>query len=307
MLVAGLSGQFGPQATSTLEYDGRVLKIAPVYIRREYRYGLSALIRSLERALQQALNLSDEHEQDRPWPRLDTTTEDRPAAFAAWLADYRNRRPERPPLLVCLDGIDELPHRPDQVSILDYLPAPADLPDGIYLLLTSRLGGADDRCPDLVWQPARERLTSGGPFLAIDLDTGEPGYQALLRGYFHRELAGVWESTAEQAFAQWLDAPPAQRAGDTTGGSPPTDLAGLRDRRGKRLDRRLDDCWSRCLTGAACRSTSCSAWSARSNRRRTVRSRPHGSAMRCSRSSRCSVPGAPMWGVTTAFVSASRV
>ena len=68
-----------------------------------------------------------------------------PAEFLQWLVDWRGfvgcKRlggVEPGPLLVCIDGLDE--SRPPEEGDwpLQLLPPAAAVPDGIYLLLTSR-------------------------------------------------------------------------------------------------------------------------------------------------------------------------
>jgi len=156
---------------------------------------------------------------------------------------------------------------PSQPGILDYLPPPEALPEGIYLLLTSRPGGLGaetlDRCPDWIWRAAQECMAQGGPFEHIDLKTDHPGYRILLAAYFHRELAETWVSTARESLGAWLDHP-AQGRDDTApcqpepgqtdapgpaagGADPLRALSEIRDRDGHRLDRRIQDTWIRLL------------------------------------------------------------
>ncbi|WP_216819294.1 hypothetical protein, partial [Thiohalocapsa sp. ML1] len=169
---------------------GEPPRVAAVFIRREYSYGPARLLPLLEAELKRSLDLADDNEQRLP--RIEEQAADKPAALAAGLAAYRRLARARTgfdgPLLICLDGLDEL-RPPDAAgSLLDFIPRPEALPERTYLLFTSRPFDAEG-CPPWV-RERTEHLRAGGlaPRVA---DLHDPGYRALLRAYFDRELAGA--------------------------------------------------------------------------------------------------------------------
>ena len=116
-------------------------KLVAYYCRKEYRTGLAGMINTLQDKLQAAYDVSQNlrNEQPQARPVLDVRT---PQAFVNWLAAWRTFAEQRrlvtpgSPLLVAIDGLDEADTPPD--SPLRVLPRPADLTEGIYLVLTSR-------------------------------------------------------------------------------------------------------------------------------------------------------------------------
>jgi len=115
----------------------RGLQVVSFHIRREYRYHPPMFKEYLNDKLKEVLDLQSAV---RELPQLDLDDPDHSAAFCRWLGEimaiYRGRRPDDK-LLICLDGLDEL-IRVDDASILDFVPRPGQLPDHVYLLLTSR-------------------------------------------------------------------------------------------------------------------------------------------------------------------------
>lgn len=126
---------------------GRGGKLVAYYCRKEYRTGLAGMINTLQDKLQAAYDVSQNlrNEQPQARPVLDAKT---PEAFVRWLAAWRMFAEQKglvtpgAPLLVAIDGLDEADAPPD--SPLCVLPRPADLPKGIYLVLTSRAVGDAD-------------------------------------------------------------------------------------------------------------------------------------------------------------------
>jgi hypothetical protein len=165
------------------------LMVVAFHIRREYRYHPAQLKETLAGQLKQRMGLNN---LSRELPELDLNAADPAAAFAKWLGAWWAIRPPRwripgSRLLVCIDGLDEiaLPGS-GQRSLADYLPDPQHLPDGVYVLLTSR---PEDGCPRWVWQAATQRIQPGqarSQSFAVGLD--HPDYLALLRQYFDWQL-----------------------------------------------------------------------------------------------------------------------
>ncbi len=95
-------------------------------------------------------------------------------------------------LLVCIDGLDAMPAPGSGAfegtyPILDLLPATAELPQGVLLLLTSR--PAQD-CPTGLFERMTEKFGGAG-FVARDITLNDKEYVELLQKYF-REKLRVW-------------------------------------------------------------------------------------------------------------------
>ena len=186
-------------------------RVAAVFIRREYSYGPARLLPLLEAELKRTLDLADDNE--TRLPRIDEKAADKPAALAAGLAAYRKLARQHGtldgPLLICLDGLDELRPPDADGSLLDFIPGPEALPEHTYLLLTSRPFDAEG-CPPWVRERGQRLLDDG---LAPDLaDAHDPGYRALLRAYFDRELADAGRRLRHQAQVAGASADDAKRA-----------------------------------------------------------------------------------------------
>ncbi|MBO8087718.1 MAG: hypothetical protein J7D61_16915, partial [Marichromatium sp.] len=169
---------------------GEPLRVAAVFIRREYSYGPARLLPLLEAELKRSLDLADDNE--RRLPRIDEQATDKPATLAAGLAAYRQLARARTgfdgPLLICLDGLDELRPPDADGSLLDFIPSSDTLPERTYLLLTSRPLDAEG-CPRWVRERTDQLRHGGIESRAADLN--DPGYRGLLRAYFDREFATV--------------------------------------------------------------------------------------------------------------------
>lgn len=114
-------------------------------------------------------------------------------------------------LVICLDGLDELPPSAEgEVGIADFIPRPEDLPEDCYLLLTSR---PLPDCPPRVRATLSEQVTEGphASLYRLELDTASAdnpaitAYHALLRRYFDRELRERLKSDLAQALSACVE------------------------------------------------------------------------------------------------------
>lgn len=125
------------------------------------------------------------------------------AAFAGLLHEAFRLKPDRiARLVLILDGLDELPANPGQeAGIADFIPRPEALPDGCFLLLTSRPLA---ECPPHVSRALANRFAGCADFagyaLSLDDASGD-AYRQLLRAYFDRELADRLKADLHQALA----------------------------------------------------------------------------------------------------------
>ena len=70
---------------------------------------------------------------------LEKSAEDKPASMLASLTYFRDKHAEKhtkPNLLLIIDGVDELPQ--ESSGLFEYIPKPDELPDNVYILITSR-------------------------------------------------------------------------------------------------------------------------------------------------------------------------
>jgi len=119
--------------------------VVAFYLRKEHRPGIGGLLAGLRERLETAFNLSSNAKQEAPVLTRAAAESLDPAGFLAWLDAYRRlgyrvaNRGEPGPLLVCIDGLDEV-ERPDAEGRwpLQILPRDEEVPAGIYLVLTSR-------------------------------------------------------------------------------------------------------------------------------------------------------------------------
>ncbi len=260
-LGAGLDWQGADHPLGPARTDRpRGVPVASFLIRREYRYGPQVFADDLRLSLAAALNLAGTDARQAGLPALDRSAPDRAGAFVDWLAAFRARAAysaglgPADPLLICLDGLDELPEPGSAPaagggSILDYLPAPGRLPAGTYLLLTSRAlkdrdEDQDAACPAWVWGRVAP-LLAGDRAAHLDIGLAHPGYRDLLRDYLRRELAGPLVAALERDFRDWDGG----RAGSQRGSDRGADAAAakallaLRDTRGEPIGRRLRQTW----------------------------------------------------------------
>jgi hypothetical protein len=136
-------------------------------------------------------------------PELDVRAADPAAALARLLHEALRLKPDRiGRLVLILDGLDELPRNPEgQAGIADFIPRPEALPDGCFLLLTSRPLA---ECPPHVRQALADRFAGCADFagyaLSLDDASGD-AYRGLLRAYFDRELEGRLKQDLHQTLA----------------------------------------------------------------------------------------------------------
>ncbi len=137
-------------------------------------------------------------------PELDVRAADPAAAFARLLHEALRLKPDQiGRLVLILDGLDELPPNPAQeVGIADFIPRPEALPEGCFLLLTSRPLA---ECPPHVRRALADRFAGCADFAGYELtldDAGGAAYRQLLRAYFDRELADRLKADLHQALAR---------------------------------------------------------------------------------------------------------
>ncbi len=196
-------------------------------------------------SLAQVLKLGPESDQQQGRPQLDLKAADRPGAFCDWIGAFRARSqlsfgPDHP-LLICLDGLDELPEPgPGESGILDYLPAPERLPPGVFLLLTSRPPDAGD-CPRWIGDSVQRRLGHHPDQARLPIALDHPGYRALLHAYLRRGLAAPIAAGIGPAMQRWLDGQTRPERPDDAALAQA--LSALRDTRGERIGPRLEDAW----------------------------------------------------------------
>ena len=161
------------------------LKVVAFHIRREYRVDLPLFKEVLTDSLKRTLDIMAK---GLELPVLDIHAEEPAREFSKWISSmydlYKRVKPgEQYKLLICLDGLDEIPTpKPGKGSLLDFLPHVPDLAPGIYILLTSR---PRKGCPYGVWDRIQAR--SEGYHIA-DMDLSDAPYRRLMRRYFDRNL-----------------------------------------------------------------------------------------------------------------------
>lgn len=151
-------------------------RIVAYYCRKEYRTGVSGLVNRLSDRLQGVYDPSDTRRNEQPDLLSRRERSPTPGQFIDWLQEWRLfgaalHHGEPGPLIVCIDGLDES-EPPDAEGRwpLQILPDDESVPDGIYLLLTSRPPDAEDAPPflrqrvtALYGNEAREVTASEGP------------------------------------------------------------------------------------------------------------------------------------------------
>ena len=188
------------------------LEVLVVPLRKEYRCTPPSLSSEVQRAIDKVagdrfLGLEGSL-RDAQW------SGDAPGAFCAWLELVRTicgcdpRQGKR--LLIVLDGLDELPApdpRVDGGSIIDLLPPAQRLPEGVFLLATSRPGDAatavQDRCPAFVYHKLNAAWQASAPELRAEyiLDPQHnPEYRQVLEQFFrNRALPALKKAGVDPA------------------------------------------------------------------------------------------------------------
>lgn len=159
------------------------LKTAAFFIKREYKYHPAQFKENLKDAItnKNCLNLTAGRAE---LPDLELDTDNPAQAFAYWMSKLLKLRPETE-LLVCIDGLDELA-KTKHASILDFIPEPDLLPQGLFILLTSR---DQTECPEWVWKSIYARLDRDvGNVLCLDYHRNGQPYIELIRRYYYKQL-----------------------------------------------------------------------------------------------------------------------
>ncbi|MEX0953635.1 MAG: hypothetical protein WDZ83_00305 [Rhizobiaceae bacterium] len=133
-------------------------QIYTYFVRREIRSGVAGFVNTLDRQFTTKLT-NDNNRDQKPTSRA-LIADPTPEAFVEWLAAWRafavrfGMLGEHDPLLLAIDGLDEAePPAADaerQASPILLLPSEEQLPEHIYLVLTSRLPHGDDEVPDFL-------------------------------------------------------------------------------------------------------------------------------------------------------------
>ncbi|MDE2466065.1 MAG: tetratricopeptide repeat protein [Metallibacterium scheffleri] len=166
------------------------LAVAVFYIRREYQFHLAQFAEQLRERLKMAYGLQA---QNKPLPSLDLEHPG-PQAFAAFLGAFQTLG--RRPLLVVIDGLDELAQ--EDPSIADYLPGPDDLPAEVFVLLTSR---PQAELP--AWLQPKLAPLQGASGREIGLD--DKDYVDLMRTYAKSALTKVLDRLKSEGEVSFPD------------------------------------------------------------------------------------------------------
>ena len=179
--------------------------VVAYYIKREYNCFPAQLRAFLDDQLPHAsvLNIGAGR---RDLPSLDLQSPNPATALTVLLAqlgEISRRMGTERRVVICLDGLDEL-RQCDGHSIVDFIPRPEQLPEGFYLLVSSR-PQAD--CPRWVWDEVTPRLEGNPDFVALSMNTCDPNspYRALLRRYFDDRLAERLKQLAGDKFRWAMD------------------------------------------------------------------------------------------------------
>jgi hypothetical protein len=162
-----------------------VLNVAPVFLKREYRYDAGQFASNLENVVRSALKL------DTRIRGLVIPDKGAPADLQAGFVDFLGRAMEAAAqggatrLIVALDGLDELraPEGENPVSVLDYIPPAEALPAGVTILLTSR---PPAECPPWMRLRLSQNFAPSHHPHAVGAD--DPHYLDLLRTYVSKNL-----------------------------------------------------------------------------------------------------------------------
>jgi len=176
--VSGLDTRFRHQfKEKSLSED---LRVAVFYVRREYQTWPAQLSEILGEQIKEGLNL---RAGTRELPRLDLEAENPAKAFCSWLAKWRAAVGYRFRILVCIDGLDELRESSTgERSIADFIPTADQIPEGIYVLVTSR---PEAELPRWLCFHLADRLRDS---VVREVGLADPGYCQLLRDYFDERL-----------------------------------------------------------------------------------------------------------------------
>lgn len=196
-LVRGvIERQVSPKDKTTIEgIDSNLasdIRSIGFYVRSDRKDGPRQLVEALHANIGDELQLTaDERAAVAPDIRYGDAAEAR-AGFVAWLKKLQEtvaakggRR-----LLVCIDGLDAMAEPggggfEEPFPILDILPAVADVPNDVILLVTSRLPA---ECPAGLADRIAARFGAGKGYVAKELDLNDKEYVELLLKYFRDRL-----------------------------------------------------------------------------------------------------------------------
>ncbi len=175
-----------------------------VFIQRFWRSDDELFAGRLLAEVERAFGLDPDRARSR-LPRLDPDASD-PAARSDWLlsviatARQMNPPPGDAPVLLVIDGLDELTPEERPLRVLDMIPTPERLPSWLHVVITSRRP-EDTDCPAWIGTRLGARLTGGDTNL-LRVDAEDEGYRAVLRDYADRVLGRRLD---DAVFAQILD------------------------------------------------------------------------------------------------------
>ncbi len=158
--------------------------VVTLHIRREFRFTEPQWNAFLERELLEKKLGQQLQVYDLPWRRPGGQSSDPAAGFLEFLRTIIPLHCDRP-LVICLDGLDELPDSSGQRSILDFIPAPSDLPENSYLVLTCRL---PEGTADWINQRLADRVIPSLQVGPVTVHQDDPEYVALMRQYLETNL-----------------------------------------------------------------------------------------------------------------------
>jgi hypothetical protein len=174
------------------------LRVVAVHIRREYRYHLTHWAELLDSQLRVRLDIGSG---SKKLASLDLDASDASGALTTYLAkllgERRSKGPADTRLLVMFDGLDELRRTVEgERTLLDFIPRAENLPEGVYVALTSR---PLDECPSWIAEQL-VRVESSARCLSLATDSGE--YVALLEQFLVKRLRSRLEASIANALRE---------------------------------------------------------------------------------------------------------
>lgn len=130
------------------------------------------------------------------------------ANFVAWLARLGGlaRAADGKRLLICIDGLEAAAATPGEggaPSLLELLPEPAQVPDGVELLLTSRPG---EDWPDGTYGPLAVRFAAAPSVAVQDVGLADASYVESLQKLFRERLRPVLRARSVACLKDLLEA-----------------------------------------------------------------------------------------------------
>jgi hypothetical protein len=160
--------------------ENMLVDVAPVFLKREYRFDMRQFASALENQVRSSLRLDTRLTLQLP---REGTPEQLQAGFVKFAHDAIEAvrtGPSTPAerLIIAIDGLDELREPEGVLSALDYLPPAQAFPPGVTVLLTSR---PSEDCPLWVQSRLGHGFAPGHTPYRVGLD--DPDYLGLLRTY----------------------------------------------------------------------------------------------------------------------------